>query len=82
MISTIVLTLGLAWQTLTPDAIQHVQAGIAAQKQGRLADAIIEFRKVTELAPNYPRPLSISAPSTCRTINTTKPSPRSSAPSN
>jgi tetratricopeptide (TPR) repeat protein len=54
MISTIVVTLGLAWQTLTPDAVQHVQAGIVAQKQGRLADAIIEFRKVTELAPELP----------------------------
>lgn len=54
MICTIVVTLGLAWQTLTPDAVQHVQAGIAAQKQGRLADAIVEFQKVTELAPKLP----------------------------
>lgn len=54
MIRTALITLGLAWQTLSPEAIQHVQAGIAAQKQGRLTDAIAEFKKVTELAPNLP----------------------------
>jgi tetratricopeptide (TPR) repeat protein len=48
------VTLGLAWQTLAPEVVQHVQAGIAAQKQGRLADAIVEFRKVTELDPKLP----------------------------
>jgi tetratricopeptide (TPR) repeat protein len=52
MICAAILTLGLSWQTLAPDVVQHVQAGMAAQKQGRLADAIAEFQKVTELAPN------------------------------
>jgi len=51
---TIVLFLGLAWQSVSPQVIQHVQAAIAAQKQGRLDEAIAEFRKVTELAPNLP----------------------------
>ncbi|HEX4228564.1 MAG TPA: tetratricopeptide repeat protein [Bryobacteraceae bacterium] len=54
MICTILLTLGLAWQTRTPEVVQHVQAGMAAQKQGRLAEAIVEFRKVTELDPKLP----------------------------
>ncbi len=48
------LYLGLAWQSVSPDVVQHVQAGITAQKQGRLTDAIAEFREVTELAPSLP----------------------------
>lgn len=54
MISTALMALGLAWQTLSPDVVRHVQAGMEAQKQGRLAEAIVEFRKVTELAPTLP----------------------------
>jgi tetratricopeptide (TPR) repeat protein len=54
MICAILLTLGLAWQTLTPEIVQHVQAGMTAQKQGNLAEAIVEFRKVTKLAPELP----------------------------
>ena len=54
MILALVLTLGLAWQTVSPEVVQHVQAGMAAQQQGRLADAIAEFKKVTELAPDLP----------------------------
>ncbi|MGH9613857.1 MAG: tetratricopeptide repeat protein [Bryobacteraceae bacterium] len=50
----IVLFLGLVWQSVSPQVVQHVQAGIAAQKQGRLNEAIAEFRKVTELAPDLP----------------------------
>lgn len=50
----IVLFLGLVWQSVSPQVVQHVQAGIAAQKQGRLNEAIAEFRKVTVLAPNLP----------------------------
>lgn len=48
------LFLWLAWQGVSPQVVQHVQAGIAAQKQGRLNEAIGEFLKVTELAPNLP----------------------------
>lgn len=54
MIFGLVLLLGIAWQTVSPEAGQHARAGIEAQKQGRLADAIVEFRKVTELAPELP----------------------------
>lgn len=48
----LVLYLGLAWQSISPDVVQHVQAGLQAQKQGRLNDAIREFKTVTELMPN------------------------------
>ncbi len=41
----------LAWQAVSPDVAQHVNAGIEAQKQGRLDAAIAEFKKVTELEP-------------------------------
>lgn len=46
------LTCGLLLQTLTPEIIEHAQAGAAAQQQGHLDIAIQEFRKVTELQPN------------------------------
>jgi len=39
-------------QSLTPEVIEHAQAGEEAARQGRLAVAIQEFRKVTELQPN------------------------------
>ena len=42
-----------AWQTLSPEAAQHMQAGIAADKQRQFDVAVAEFRKVTELAPTY-----------------------------
>jgi tetratricopeptide (TPR) repeat protein len=48
------VVLGLLLQTLSPEAVRHAQAGIDAQKQGRLPDAIAEFKKVTELAPDLP----------------------------
>lgn len=46
-----VLFLGLAWQAVSPEAVSHAQAGVAAQKAGRMDVAIQEFKKVTELAP-------------------------------
>lgn len=49
-----VLALGFAWQTISPEAVQHARAGVEAQKQGRLQDAIAEFKKVTQLAPDLP----------------------------
>ncbi len=52
--SPALLVLGLALQTLSPEAVGHAQAGIEAQKQNRLPDAIAEFKKVTELAPELP----------------------------
>ncbi len=54
VIATLLLALGLAWQTVSPEVVRHVQAGMEAQKQGRLNDAIVEFKKVTELAPDLP----------------------------
>jgi tetratricopeptide (TPR) repeat protein len=47
------LLLWFAWQTLSPDAVQHMQAGIAADKQQQFDVAIAEFRKVTELEPTF-----------------------------
>jgi len=38
-------------QAITPEMIDHARAGAEAQEQGRLDDAIREFRKVTELEP-------------------------------
>jgi tetratricopeptide (TPR) repeat protein len=42
-----------AQHTLLPEAAQHMQAGIAADKERHFDDAIAEFRKVTELDPAY-----------------------------
>jgi tetratricopeptide (TPR) repeat protein len=48
------LILWLAGQTLSSEASQHMQAGVAAEKQQQPQAAIEEFRKVTELEPNLP----------------------------
>ncbi len=48
------LCLWLASQSPSPEALQHLQAGIEADKQRNVAVAIVEFRKVTELAPALP----------------------------
>jgi len=45
--------LWFASQTLSPEAVQHMQAGIAADKQRQFDVAITEFRKVTELEPTF-----------------------------
>src|SRR5229473_7175349 len=44
----------LAWQTASPEALQHLQAGIEADKQRHFEVAIAEFKKVTELEMNLP----------------------------
>ncbi len=41
----------LLLQTLTPEIIEHAQAGAAARQAGQTRVAIQEFRKVTELQP-------------------------------
>jgi tetratricopeptide (TPR) repeat protein len=46
-----VLALWLAVQGASPEAAQHLQAGIDADKQQHFEVAISEFRKVTELDP-------------------------------
>lgn len=52
IVSQTLLTAVLLIQSLTPEAIEHAQAGMEAQKQGRLDVAIQEFKKVTELQPD------------------------------
>jgi Flp pilus assembly protein TadD len=47
------LTLSFALHTPAPEAAEHMQAGIAADKQRQFDVAIAEFRKVTELDPAY-----------------------------
>lgn len=46
--------LALAMQNPSAEVIQHVQAGIAADKQGQHDTAIAEFQKATELGPEFP----------------------------
>ena len=45
------LLLFLASQTLSPEAQEHLQAGVEAEKNGHFELAIAEFRKATELEP-------------------------------
>ena len=40
-----------AWQSPSPEVLQHMQAGADAEKTGHFDAAIVEFQKVTELAP-------------------------------
>jgi len=42
----------LALQTVSPEALQHMQAGTEAEKNAHFDVAIVEFRKLTELEPN------------------------------
>jgi tetratricopeptide (TPR) repeat protein len=41
----------LAWQASSPGALQHMQAGAEAEKNGHFETAIAEFRKLTDLQP-------------------------------
>jgi tetratricopeptide (TPR) repeat protein len=41
----------LAWQISSPEGIQHLRAGVEAEKNGKVDIAITEFRKVSELEP-------------------------------
>ncbi|HXY50149.1 MAG TPA: tetratricopeptide repeat protein [Terriglobales bacterium] len=50
MIRALVL-LFLAWQSPSPEALQHMQAGAEAEKNRHFDVAIAEYRKVTELEP-------------------------------
>jgi tetratricopeptide (TPR) repeat protein len=47
----VLLVLLLTWQTPSPEALQHMQAGAEAEKQKNFDVAIAEFKKATELAP-------------------------------
>lgn len=48
----ILLLLYFAWQVASPQATEHMQAGIAADKQRQFDVAIREFKKATELDPS------------------------------
>jgi tetratricopeptide (TPR) repeat protein len=48
---TRMLLLLLAWQVSSPQAAEHMQAGMAADKQQKFDNAIAEYKKVTELDP-------------------------------
>ncbi|MBV9032957.1 MAG: tetratricopeptide repeat protein [Acidobacteriaceae bacterium] len=52
MVLLLAMALGLAGQAVSPEAAQHIRAGMEAKQQGRLQDAIKEFKVVTELAPD------------------------------
>lgn len=47
-----ILILWFAWQSASAQATEHMQAGIAAEKQRQTDVAIEEFKKVTELDPS------------------------------
>jgi len=49
---TAFLAIGLLFQTVSPEAVEHAKAGLAAKQSGDIKEAIVEFRKVTELAPD------------------------------
>jgi tetratricopeptide (TPR) repeat protein len=48
-----VLMLWLAWQTLSPGALQHWEAGRRAESEKHFEVAAGEYRKVTELEPSF-----------------------------
>jgi len=48
------LILWLAWQTTSPEAVQHMEAGRKAESEQHFDVAVAEFRKVTELDPDAP----------------------------
>jgi Tfp pilus assembly protein PilF len=52
MMTSIFFASCLFLQSLTPEVIEHAQAGAAAREQGKIDVAIREFRKVTELQPD------------------------------
>ena len=49
----ILLAVWLAWQTVSPEALKHLQAGTEADKQRHFDVAIAEFKRVTELEPKF-----------------------------
>src|SRR6202050_3025051 len=48
-----ILILYFAWQMASPQAAEHMQAGIAADKQRQFDVAVREFKQVTELDPSF-----------------------------
>jgi tetratricopeptide (TPR) repeat protein len=43
-----------AWQTISPEALEHLQAATEAENQKQFDKAVSEFQKVTELEPKLP----------------------------
>jgi hypothetical protein len=70
--------LWFAWQIASPQAAEHMQAGIEADKQRQFTVAIKEFKQVTELDPSFAMASSASARLTWRTAITGPRSRRSS----
>ena len=52
MIHHLFLLLWFSGQTPSSEAIEHLRAGVAADKQHQFDTAIVEFRKATDLDPN------------------------------
>jgi tetratricopeptide (TPR) repeat protein len=48
-----ILMLWLAWQTMSPEAAQHWEAGRRADSEKHFDIAASEYRKVTQLEPNF-----------------------------
>ncbi|MFZ0538043.1 MAG: tetratricopeptide repeat protein, partial [Candidatus Sulfotelmatobacter sp.] len=49
----VILTFLLAWQIASPQAAEHMQAGITAEKQRQFDVAVQEYKKATELDPAF-----------------------------
>ncbi len=49
-----ILILWFAWQVASPQAVEHMQAGITADKERKFDVAVAEYKKVTELDPALP----------------------------
>jgi cytochrome c-type biogenesis protein CcmH/NrfG len=47
----LILFAWLFWQAASPEALQHLQAGVEAEKEKHFDSAIAEFRKFTQLEP-------------------------------
>jgi tetratricopeptide (TPR) repeat protein len=54
MRTILVLLIAQAALAISPQAAQHLQSGREQEKQGHFDIAVTEFRKVTELEPNFP----------------------------
>jgi tetratricopeptide (TPR) repeat protein len=49
----LLIFLALAWQTASPQVAEHMQAGIAAEKERKFDVSIKEFKQVTEIDPSF-----------------------------
>src|SRR5215467_10421651 len=52
--STLWFILLLAWQAVSPEAVDLLRAGGDALNRGKAAEALAAFRKATEAAPQLP----------------------------